>query len=76
MDAAAVARLEAYFAQIGANLRDKRKRESFAMYAFGLLGDDERKSAEPIAARVRRRHDEGQWHPPQNAPLRRPVHLG
>jgi SRSO17 transposase len=52
MDAAAVARLEAYFAQIGANLRDKRKRESFAMYAFGLLGDGERKSAEPIASRA------------------------
>lgn len=52
MDAAAVARLEAYFAQIGANLRDRRKRESFAMYAFGLLGDGERKSAEPIAARA------------------------
>jgi hypothetical protein len=33
MDAAAVARLEAYFAQIGSNLRHKRRRESFAMYA-------------------------------------------
>lgn len=52
MDAAGVARLEAYFAQIGAYLRDKRKRESFAMYAFGLLGDGERKSAEPMAARA------------------------
>jgi SRSO17 transposase len=52
MDAAAVARLEAYFAQIGACLRDKRKRESFAMYAFGILGEGERKSAEPIAARA------------------------
>ena len=52
MDAAGVARLEAYFAQIGAHLRDKRKRESFAMYAFGLLGDGERKSAEPMAARA------------------------
>jgi SRSO17 transposase len=52
MDAAAEARLEAYFAQIGTCLRDKRKRESFAMYAFGLLGEGERKSAEPIAARA------------------------
>jgi SRSO17 transposase len=52
MNAAAVARLDAYFAQIGAHLRDKRKRESFAMYAFGLLGDGERKSAEPIAVRA------------------------
>ena len=52
MDAAAVARLEAYFAQIGTCLRDKRKRESFAMYAFGIFGEGERKSAEPIAARA------------------------
>src|SRR5512133_2728677 len=51
-DVAGVARLEAYFAQIGACLRDKRKRESFAMYAFGILGEGERKSAEPIAARA------------------------
>lgn len=52
MDAAAVARVEAYFAQIGDCLRDKRKRESFAMYACGILGEGERKSAEPIAARA------------------------
>jgi SRSO17 transposase len=52
MDAAAVARLEAYFAQIGTCLRDRRKRESFALYAAGLLGEGERKSAEPIAARA------------------------
>ena len=52
MDAAAVGRLTAYFAEIGTCLRDKRKRESFAMYAYGLLGDGERKSAEPIAARA------------------------
>ena len=52
MDAAAIARLDAYFAQIGAHLRDKRKRESFAMYALGLLGDSERKSVEPMAARA------------------------
>jgi SRSO17 transposase len=52
MDAVAVARLEAYFEQIGSCLRDKRKRESFAMYAFGILGEGERKSAEPIAARA------------------------
>lgn len=64
MDAVAVARLEAYFAQIGSCLRDRRKRESFAMYAFGILGEGERKSAEPIAARAcgdpamaRRTHD-------------------
>lgn len=52
LDAAAQARLEAYFAQIGTCLRDKRKRESFAMYAHGLLSDGERKSAEPMAARA------------------------
>ena len=46
MDAASIARLKAYFAQIGANLRDNSERASFAMYAFGLLGDGERKSAE------------------------------
>ena len=51
-DVAGVARLEAYFARIGGCLRDKRKRESFAMYAFGILGQDERKSVEPIASRA------------------------
>lgn len=46
-------RLEAYFQhRIGQHLRDRRKRESFAMYAFGILSDGERKSAEPIAARA------------------------
>ena len=52
MDAAATTRIEAYFGEIGACLRDKRKRESFAIYAFGILGEGERKSAEPIAARA------------------------
>src|SRR5579859_4653792 len=49
---AAAARLEQFFGRIGAHLKDRRKRESFAMYAFGILGDGERKSAEPIAARA------------------------
>ena len=50
---ASAARLEEFFAdRIGAHLKDRRKRESFAMYAYGLLGDGERKSAEPIAARA------------------------
>lgn len=52
MDAAAVARLEGYFDKIGVHLKDKRKRESFAMYFFGLLSEGERKSVEPIAARA------------------------
>ena len=49
---AAAARLEEFFGRIGTHLKDRRKRESFAMYAYGLLGDGERKSAEPIAARA------------------------
>jgi len=49
---AAAARLEQFFGRIGTHLKDWRKRESFAMYAFGILGDGERKSAEPIAARA------------------------
>jgi SRSO17 transposase len=52
VDGAAVARLDGYFARIGGHLKDRRKRESFAMYAFGILGDGERKSTEPIAARA------------------------
>ncbi len=47
---AAAARLEQFFDRIGVYLKDRRKRESFAIYAMGLLGDAERKSAEPIAA--------------------------
>jgi len=39
LDVGAVTRLDTYFARIGACLRDKRKRESFAMYALGLLGE-------------------------------------
>jgi SRSO17 transposase len=49
---AAAARLEQFFSGIGVHLKDRRKRESFAMYATGILGDGERKSAEPIAARA------------------------
>jgi SRSO17 transposase len=52
LDSAGVARLEDYFDRIGRLLKDHRKRESFAMYALGLLGDGDRKSAEPIAARA------------------------
>ena len=49
---AVAARLEQFFGRIGSHLKDSRKRESFAMYAMGILGDGERKSAEPIAARA------------------------
>jgi SRSO17 transposase len=43
-------RLTDYFAEIGAVLNNAKRRASFAMYALGLLGNAERKSAEPIAA--------------------------
>lgn len=49
---AVAARLEKYFEGIGSHLKDRRKRESFAMYAMGILGEGERKSTEPIAARA------------------------
>jgi SRSO17 transposase len=52
MNAAAVQRLERYFRQIGDVLGDESRRGSFALYAMGLLGDGERKSVEPIAARA------------------------
>jgi SRSO17 transposase len=45
-------RFQSYLDQIGGLLRDKRQRASFAMYAAGLLGDGERKSMEPMAARL------------------------
>jgi SRSO17 transposase len=41
-----------YLSEVGNILRNKRRRESFAMYAMGLMGDGERKSCEPIAARA------------------------
>lgn len=52
LEIAAVARLDQFFERVGAHLKDRRKRESFALYAFGILGDGERKSVEPIAAKA------------------------
>jgi SRSO17 transposase len=52
MNAAAMQRLESYFQQIGEVLGNESRRGSFALYAMGLLGDAERKSVEPIAARA------------------------
>jgi SRSO17 transposase len=52
LDAGAESRLRRYFDTIGVVLGDPRRRESFAIYAMGLLGDGERKSVEPIAARA------------------------
>jgi SRSO17 transposase len=47
-----VERVKAFFAKIGEVLGSESRRESFAMYAMGLLGDGDRKSVEPIAARA------------------------
>jgi SRSO17 transposase len=44
--------LSAFLDGLGTQLRDKRQRASFAMYALGLLSDGDRKSMEPIAARA------------------------
>jgi SRSO17 transposase len=52
MNAAAEQRLLDYFDQIGEVLGRPERRESFAVYASGILGDGERKSIEPIAARA------------------------
>ena len=47
------ARLEEFLGQrMARHLKDVRKRGSFALYAQGMLGDGERKSMEPIAARA------------------------
>jgi SRSO17 transposase len=43
-------RLDAYFDRIGRVLGRRDRREAFAIYATGLLGESERKSVEPIAA--------------------------
>lgn len=45
-------RMEEYFNRIGTVLGNNYRRASFATYAMGLLGDGERKSMEPIAARA------------------------
>jgi SRSO17 transposase len=58
LEAAAGQRLESYLRTIGEVLGNDSRRGSFALYAMGLLGDAERKSVEPIAARacrIRRR---------------------
>ena len=52
LDVPAAWRLEDYLGRIGARLRDKRRRESFALYALGLLTEAERKIVEPLAARL------------------------
>jgi SRSO17 transposase len=52
LDVAGQRRLFSYFDAIGELLGRRERRESFAIYAMGLLGDGERKSVEPIAARA------------------------
>jgi SRSO17 transposase len=45
-------RLDEYLAKIGEILGHKKRRASFALYFLGLLCESERKSMEPIAARL------------------------
>jgi SRSO17 transposase len=52
VDTSTECRMAEYLSRLGGVLGGKRRRESFAMYAVGLMGDGERKSAEPIAARA------------------------
>jgi SRSO17 transposase len=52
VDSAVEQRLKQYFDRIGLVLGNPERRASFATYAIGLLGDGERKSMEPIAARA------------------------
>src|SRR4051812_17971838 len=52
MDSEAEVRLRSFFDEIGDVLGNSKRRASFATYAMGLLGDGERKSVEPIAARA------------------------
>ena len=52
MDGEAAKRLESYFGKIGEELGNDSRRQSFGIYAMGILGDGERKSVEPIAARA------------------------
>ena len=51
MNSDAQRRLRAYFDGIGEVLGRRERKESFSVYAMGLLGDGERKSMEPIACR-------------------------
>ncbi|MGA2450621.1 MAG: IS701 family transposase [Polyangiaceae bacterium] len=58
-DAEAEGRLREYlFGKIGQHLGRREQRESFAIYAHGIVGDGERKSVEPIAARATGEGDE------------------
>lgn len=52
VEAAFEQRLKEYFDRIGEVLGRPERRASFATYALGILGDGDRKSIEPIAARA------------------------
>ena len=52
-DEAVGRRLEEFlYDKIGSHLGRREQKESFALYAYGIVGDGERKSVEPIAARA------------------------
>lgn len=58
-DASTNQRAADYFnVTIGQHLQRREQRESFATYALGILGEGERKSVEPIAARFHSDPDE------------------
>jgi SRSO17 transposase len=50
LDAGGQGRLGEFFSEVGKELGNKKRRESFAIYALGLLSSMDRKSTEPIAA--------------------------
>lgn len=52
LDADAAKRLNSYFDALGQQLKHSKQRESFALYTLGLLMEGERKSVEPLAARL------------------------
>lgn len=52
MDGSMHGRVGEYFGRIGEHLPEVGQRKSFATYAFGILGDGDRKSVEPMAARA------------------------
>ena len=52
IDRATEQRLRDYLDGIGEVLGTPQRRDNFARYAFGLIGDGDRKSMEPIAARA------------------------
>jgi len=52
IDRAATQRLREFLDGIGVILGTPQRRENFALYALGLIGDGDRKSVEPIVARA------------------------